>query len=46
MDTHNTQCDWCGQYGHDYNVHSEARYEAAAWSRAVAREEFPFGDHK
>lgn len=38
-------CDYCGEPGHEWDVHPEARADVAAWEREKAGMEFPFGDH-
>lgn len=32
------ECDYCGEQGHAWSVHPEARDDVAAWERAMARE--------
>lgn len=38
-------CEYCGQPGHDWQVHPEAHRDVADWEREKAGMEFPFGDH-
>lgn len=38
-------CDYCGEPGHEWDVHPEARADVTAWEREKAGLEFPFGDH-
>ncbi|QGJ94859.1 hypothetical protein SEA_BLINN1_99 [Mycobacterium phage Blinn1] len=37
-------CEYCGQPGHDWSVHPEARADVRAWEAESHRMEFPFGD--
>ncbi|AER50322.1 hypothetical protein FGG36_gp13 [Mycobacterium phage Jeffabunny] len=39
-------CDYCGQNGHDWSVHPEARADVRAWEAESHRMEFPFGDYR
>ena len=36
-------CDYCGQGGHDWRTHPEARADVAAWEREKRGLEDPFG---
>ena len=38
-------CDYCGELGHQWYVHPEARADVAAEDRRQRGQEFPFGDH-
>lgn len=39
-------CDYCGEDGHTWHAHPEARADVAAWQREAARELAPFGDYR
>jgi hypothetical protein len=41
-----SDCDFCGQRGHDYTAHPEAVADVRAWQGQLQKEEFPFGDHR
>jgi hypothetical protein len=38
-------CDYCGQPGHDWQVHPEAWADVAVWNHEKKQNDFPFGDH-
>lgn len=39
-------CDYCGEEGHDWDIHPEAHRDVAEWEREKSLLEFPFGDHR
>ena len=38
-------CEYCGEPGHDWQVHPEAHRDVADWEREKYQQEFPFGDY-
>lgn len=40
-----SECEYCGEPGHDYTRHPEAVRDVAEWERTKHAMEFPFGDH-
>ena len=39
------ECDYCGEHGHTWEVHPEARHDVAAWEREERAAWEPFGSH-
>lgn len=44
MSTHE-RCDFCGELGHNWDIHPEAVADVANWKSELLAMEFPFGDH-
>lgn len=46
LNTRTASCDYCGEEGHDWEIHPEAHRDVADWQREKHLLEFPFGDHR
>lgn len=44
--TASDSCEYCGQPGHDWQIHPEAHRDVADWEREKHGLEFPFGDYR
>lgn len=45
LNTRQASCEYCGEPGHDWQIHPEAHRDIADWKKERHLQEFPFGDY-